>query len=58
MYRACILNQEQVAEINRVYDTNLTSIIIKQVGNQYYAILDCDIKKKIYKKEAEKYFCA
>lgn len=56
MYRACILNKEQVAEINRVYDTNLTSIIIKQVGNKYYAILDCDVKQKICIKEAMKYF--
>lgn len=58
MYRACILNEKQVEEFNKIYNTNLTSIIIKQVSNQYYAILDCDIKKKIYKKEALKYFCA
>ena len=57
MYRACILNHIQVTEFNQIYNTNLTSIIIKQVGNKYYAILDCDIKKKIYKKEALKYFC-
>lgn len=56
MYRACILNHIQVVEFNQIYNTNLTSIIIKQVGNKYYAILDCDIKKKIYKKEALKYF--
>ncbi len=56
MYRACILNEKQVEEFNKIYNTNLTSIIIKQAGNQYYAILDCDIKKKIYKKEALKYF--
>jgi hypothetical protein len=56
MYRACILNHIQVAEFNQIYNTNLTSIIIKQVGNKYYSIIDCDIKKKNYKKEALKYF--
>lgn len=57
MYRACILNHKQIAEFNKIYNTNLTSIIIQQKGNKYYAVLDCDIKKKIYKKEALKYFC-
>lgn len=56
MYRTCILNEKQVAEFNQIYNTNLTSIMIQQQGNKYYAILDCDIKKKIYKKEAMKYF--
>ncbi len=58
MYRTCILNEQQVAEFNQVYNTNLVSIMIQQKGNKYFAILDCDIKKKIYKKEAIKYFCA
>lgn len=56
MYRTCILNEQQVAEFNQVYNTNITSIIIQQKGNKYYAILDCDIKKKLYEKEALKYF--
>lgn len=56
MYRTCILNQKQIADVNRVYNINFTSIMIQQVGNKYYAILDCDIKRKIYKKEAMKYF--
>ncbi len=55
MYKACILNEQQVAEFNQIYNTNLTSILIKQEGNKYYAILDCDIKKKMYEKEAMKY---
>ena len=55
MYRTCILNEKQVAEFNQIYNTNLTSIMIQQQGNKYYAILDCDIKKKIYNKEAMKY---
>ncbi len=56
MYRGCILNEKQVAEYNKTYNTNLTSIMIVQYKNKYYAILDCDIKKKIYKKEALNYF--
>lgn len=56
MQRTYILNKAEVEEFNRIYNTNLYSIMIQQVGNQYYAILDCDIKKKIYKKEAMKYF--
>ncbi len=56
MYRTCILSQKQIADINRVYNISFTSIMIQQVGNKYYAILDCDIKRKIYKKEAMKYF--
>lgn len=56
MQRTYILNKAEVEEFNRIYNTNLYSIMIQQVGNQYYAILDCDIKKKIYEKEAMRYF--
>lgn len=56
MQRTYILNKAEVEEFNRMYNTNLYSIMIQQVGNQYYAILDCDIKKKIYIKEAMRYF--
>lgn len=56
MQRTYIFNKAEVEEFNRIYNTNLYSIMIQQVGNQYYAILDCDIKKKIYKKEAMRYF--
>lgn len=56
MQRTCILSKEAVEKINELYNTNLYSIMIQQVGNKYYAILDCDIKRKIYKKEALKYF--
>lgn len=58
MQKTYILNKREVEEINKLYNTNLYSIMIQQIGNKYYAILDCDIKKKIYKKEALKYFCA
>lgn len=56
MQRTYIFNKAEVEEFNIIYNTNLYSIMIQQVGNQYYAILDCDIKKKIYKKEAMRYF--
>lgn len=56
MYRTCILNEKQVAEFNAAYNTNLTSVLVQQKGSKYFAILDCDIKKKIYEKEALKYF--
>ncbi len=58
MQKTYILSKREVKEINKLYNTNLYSIMIQQIGNKYYAILDCDIKKKIYKKEALKYFCA
>ncbi len=56
MQKTYILSKREVKEINKLYNTNLYSIMIQQVGNKYYAILDCDIKRKIYKKEAMKYF--
>lgn len=56
MQRTYILSKEEVEKINELYNTNLYSIMIQQLGNKYYAILDCDIKRKIYKKEALKYF--
>ena len=56
MYRTCILNEQQVAEFNQTYNTNLTSVLVQQKGSKYYVILDCDIKTKIYEKEALKYF--
>lgn len=56
MQRTYILSKEEVEKINELYNTNLYSIMIQQVGNKYYAILDCDIKRKIYKKESLKYF--
>lgn len=58
MQKTYILSKREVGEINKLYNTNLYSIMIQQIGNKYYAVLDCDIKRKIYKKEALKYFCA
>ena len=56
MQKTYILSRIEVEEINKLYNTNLYSIMIQQIGNKYYAVLDCDIKRKIYKKEALKYF--
>lgn len=56
MQRVRILNRREVEEINELYNTNLYSIMIQQVGNKYYAILECDLKVKLLKEEALKYF--
>lgn len=56
MQKTYILSKREVEEINKLYNTNLYSIMIQQIGNKYYAIIDCDIKRKIYIKEAMKYF--
>lgn len=58
MYQTRRLNDEEIAKINEIYDTDYKVILIQKKINKYYAILDCDIKKKLYKKEALKYFCA
>lgn len=56
MYRMCILNKIQLKEFNKNYSVDFQSVMIKQEGSRYYAILDCDIKIKLYEKEALKYF--
>ncbi len=47
MLRTYILNDKEVEKYNEIYNTTLTNIMIKQAGDKYYAILDCDIKKRI-----------
>lgn len=56
MCRTIILNNEQVQRINGIYNTKLSSIMIKQEKNKFYAILDCDIKFRLKEKEAISYF--
>lgn len=56
MYRTRILNEEEVEKINNKYNTNYTSIILKQENKIYYAIVDCDVKIKMYEKEVLNYF--
>ena len=55
MYRMCILNKTQLKEFNKNYSVDFQSVMIKQEKNVFYAILDCDLKVKLYKKEALKY---
>ncbi len=56
MQRVRILNRREVEEINKLYNTSLYSIMIKQENDNYYAIVDCDLKIKVFRKEVEKYF--
>ena len=56
MQKVRILNRREVEEINKLYNTSLYSIMIKQENDNYYAIIDCDLKIKVFRKEVEKYF--
>ena len=56
MQKIRILNRREVEEINKLYNTSLYSIMIKQENDNYYAIIDCDLKIKVFRKEVEKYF--
>lgn len=56
MYRTRVLNEKEVEEFNTKYNTNYSSILIKQENKKYYAIVDCDIKIKMYEKEVLNYF--
>lgn len=56
MYRLRILNKKEVEDFNDKYNTNYSSILIKQENKNYFAIVDCDIKIKMYPKEVINYF--
>lgn len=56
MYRLRILNEKEIEEFNNKYNTNYSSIMIKQENKNYFAIVDCDIKIKMYPKEVINYF--
>lgn len=56
MYRTRILNDKEVEEFNKKYNTNYSSIMIKQENKKYYAIVECDVKIKMYPKEVLNYF--
>ncbi len=56
MYRTRILNEKEIEEFNNRYNTNYTSILIKQENRKYYAIVECDVKIKMYEKEVLNYF--
>ncbi|MCI8461237.1 MAG: hypothetical protein HFE81_07545 [Bacilli bacterium] len=56
MYRTRILNEQEVEEFNDKYNTNYTSIMIKQENKKYYAIVECDVKIKMCEKEVIELF--
>lgn len=56
MYQTRILNEDEVKEFNQKYNTNYSSIILKQENKKYYAVADCEIKIKMYEKEVIDYF--
>lgn len=56
MHRTYILDNQEVKEFNKKYNTNFYSIMVKQENTKFYAILDCDLKVKLYRKEALSYF--
>lgn len=56
MYRLRILNEKEIEDFNNKYNTNYSSILIKQENKNYFAIVDCDIKIKMYPKEVIDYF--
>lgn len=55
MYITRILNEEEVKEFSKNYGINFYSVMIKQEKNNFYAILDCDVKIKLYRKEVMRY---
>ncbi len=56
MYQTRILNDREIEEFNKKYNTSYTSILIKQENKKYYAIVECDVKIKMYEKEVLNYF--
>lgn len=56
MYRLRILNEKEITEFNDKYNTSYSSIMLKQENKIYYAIVDCDVKIKMYEKEVLNYF--
>lgn len=56
MQQIRILNKKEISEFNTKYNTSYSSILIKQENKNYYAILDCDVKIKMYEKEVLNYF--
>lgn len=51
MLKLRILNEKEIKEFNNKYNTDYNSIMIKQENKKYYAIVDCDVKIKMYEKE-------
>lgn len=56
MYRLRVLSEKEIEDFNNKYNTNYSSILIKQENKNYFVIVDCDVKIKMYPKEAIDYF--
>ncbi len=56
MYQTRILNEKEIEEFNKKYNTHYSSILIKQENKKYYAIVECDVKIRMYEKEVINYF--
>ena len=56
MYQTRILSDKEIEEFNDKYNTNYSSILIKQENKNYFAIVDCDVKIRMYEKEVIDYF--
>ena len=56
MYQIRILSDKEIEEFNDKYNTNYSSILIKQENKNYFAIVDCDVKIRMYEKEVIDYF--
>ena len=56
MQQLRISNDIEVSEFNKKFNTNYHSIMIKRNGSKYHAIVESDIKIKMYEKEVINYF--
>ncbi len=56
MYQIRILNDKEVEEFNKRFNTDYQVIHIKQCNKKYYAYVDCNKKYELKQKEAQNYF--
>ena len=56
MYQIRILNDKEVEEFNKRFNTDYQVIHIKQCNKKYYAYVDCNKKYELKQKEALNYF--
>ena len=56
MYQTRILNEQEIADFNKKFNTDYKVIHIRQRGKKYFAYLDCSIEILLRQKEALNYF--
>ena len=56
MYQTRILNEQEIEDFNRKFNTDYKVIHIRQRGKKYFAYLDCSIEILLRQKEALNYF--